>query len=576
MRMTDEHKNKTQLIKEIDELRCQITILKNHEAERQQATQRVEHLNLILRATRRVDQLISKEKDCVSFIKGVCKSMTTDCGCYNSWVAVLDESKNLVATAESGLGDLFFPMLERLEKGEFTDCALMALSRSKPVLIKDPLSSCLDCPLASVYNERCAVTCRLEYDGNVYGLLSVSIPREFILDGEIEQLFGDVADDISFALHSFRLKEERNWAEGALRKNEEKLENILHGSPIPTFVIDRNHIVTYWNSALEKVTGLNAKDVVGNSKQWRAFYSQERPCLVDLMVDGKIGDIHEYYHGKYRTSDLIPGAYETIGYYPKMGSGTGKWLLVTAAPLKDSEGKLIGAIETLQDITETKKAEQQVKLLSKQIIEIQERERESISREIHDNVGQLLGALKMGLSRANRKIPQDLSVVKEQLSELLNLANKTISEIRELSHVLHPPLIDDLGVISALEELCQGFKRYSNIRINWSFEPIKETLKPIVNITIYRLFQEGLNNILKHSKATEAYLSLTSTENTIRIIIEDNGVGFAVSDIFSPSRMTKCLGLVSMKERFSLIEGKLKINSIRGRGTKIIAWIEME
>ena len=574
--MTDEHKNKTQLIKEIDELRCQITILKNHKAVRQRATQRVEHLNLILRAIRRVDQLISKEKDRVSFIKGVCKSMTADCGCYNSWIAVLDKSKNLVAAAESGLGDLFFPMLKRLEKGEFTDCALMALSRSKPVLIKDPLSSCLDCPLASVYDGRCALTCRLEYDGNVYGLLSVSIPKDFILDGEMEQLFGDVADDISFALHSFRLKEERNWAEGALKQNEEKLENILHGSPIPTFVIDGNHIVTYWNGALEKVTGLNAKDVVGNSKQWRAFYNQERPCLVDLMVDGKIGDIHEYYHGKYRTSDLIPGAYETIGYYPKLGGGAGKWLLVTAAPLKDSEGKLIGAIETLQDITETKKAEQQVKLLSKQIIEIQERERESISREIHDNVGQLLGALKMGLSRANRKIPQDLSVVKEQLSELLHLANKTISEIRELSHVLHPPLIDDLGLISALEELCQGFKRYSNIKINWSFEPIKKTLKPIVNITIYRLFQEGLNNILKHSKATEAYLLLTSTENTLRIIIEDNGVGFAVSDIFSPSRMTKCLGLVSMKERFSLIEGKLKINSIRGRGTKIIAWIEME
>lgn len=574
--MSDEHKTKKQLIKEMDELRSELTILREQEVERQQTTQRIEHLNLILRAIRRIDQLISKEKNFINFIKGVCNSMTEDCGCYSAWLAVLDDTRNLVASAEAGLGDAFLPMLERLERGEFTDCGLTALSRSMPVLIKDPLSSCPECPLSSLYDGRCVLTCRLEYDGNVYGLFSVSIPKEFILDIEMEQLFQDVADDISFALHSFELKKERNWAEGALKRNEEKLENILHGSPIPTFVIDRNHIVTYWNGALEKFTGLDARDVVGKNNQWKAFYNQERPCLVDLMVDGKIGDIHEYYHGKYRTSDSISGAYETISYYPKMSGGAGKWLLVTAAPLKDSEGKLIGAIETLQDITETKKAEQQVKLLSKQIIEIQERERESISREIHDNIGQLLGALKMGLSRTNRKIPRNLFLVKEEISELLSLANKTINEIRELSHMLHPPLIDDLGLIPALEELCQGFKKYSNIKINWSFEPVKKTLKPIVNITIYRLFQEGLNNILKHSKATEAYLLLTSTENTIRIIIEDNGMGFVVSDIFSPSRMMKCFGLISMKERFSLIDGKLKINSIRGRGTKIIAWIEME
>ncbi len=574
--MIDERKNKKQLIKEIDDLRCQVDMLKKYKTGQQQAMEKVEHLNLFLRAIRRVDQLISKEKDYKRFIEGVCKSLITDRGCYNAWVAVLDESRKLLATAEAGLAESFLPMFEKLERGELTDCALMALSRSSPVVIRDPSSSCLDCPLASSYDGRCAITCRLEYDGNVYGLLSVSIPEEFILDEEIQKLFGDVAGDISFALHSFKIMEERNWAESALKRNEEKLQNILHGSPIPTFVIDKNHNVTYWNGALEKSTGLEAKDVVGNDKQWKAFYDEKRPCLVDLLVDGKIGDIHQYYHGKYWISDLIPGAYGTIGYFSKMGDGEGRWLLVTAAPLKDSEGRLIGAIETLQNITETKKAEQKVKLLSKQIIEIQERERESISREIHDNVGQMLGALKMGLSRTNKKIPREFSAVKEQLSELLSLANKTISEIRELSHVLHPPLIDDLGLIPALEELCQDFRLYSGIKIKCYFEHTHKILEPIVNITIYRLFQEGLNNIVKHSKATEAYVTLTSTENTIRIIIEDNGVGFAVSDIFSPSRMTKCLGLVSMRERFSLIEGKLKINSIHGRGTKIIAWIEME
>jgi hypothetical protein len=132
---------------------------------------------------------------------------------------VLDESHKLLAAAEAGLAESFLPMFEKLERGELTDCALMALSRSNPVVIRDPSSSCLDCPLASSYDGRCAITCRLEYDGNVYGLLSVSIPEEFILDEEIQELFGDVAGDISFALHSFKIMEERNWAESAMKRN---------------------------------------------------------------------------------------------------------------------------------------------------------------------------------------------------------------------------------------------------------------------------------------------------------------------------------------------------------------------
>jgi signal transduction histidine kinase len=366
---------------------------------------------------------------------------------------------------------------------------------------------------------------------------------------------------------------ERKRAEDALRKSEEKLKNILHGSPIPTFVIDTNHRVTYWNRALEEYSGIKAKDIVGTNQQWKAFYNKERPCMADLLVDGKIDDIPQWYPGKYTASELIQGAYEAIDYFPQL-SHDGKWLYFTAAPLKDFNGRLIGVVETLQDITETKKAEEQIRLLSRQIIEIQERERESLSREIHDNIGQLLGALKMGLSRTNKKVPDGLSIIKDQLSELSYLANKTIKEIRELSHALHPPMIEDLGLISALEELCQDFKSYSEIKIKWNFEQIQKPLKPIINITIYRLFQEGLHNILKHSRATKAYLSLTSVGNTIRATIEDNGVGFVVDDVFSPLQNAKSLGLISMRERLGLIEGELEITSAPGKGTKIMAWLE--
>ncbi|MCD6266067.1 MAG: HAMP domain-containing protein [Deltaproteobacteria bacterium] len=367
---------------------------------------------------------------------------------------------------------------------------------------------------------------------------------------------------------------ERKWAEEALKKSEEKLKNILHGSPIPTFVIDNIHRVIYWNKALEVYSGIKSRDIVRTDRHWKPFYNEKRPCMADLLVDGKIDDIPKWYPGKYRASDLIDGAYEAIDYLSSPGHD-GKWLHFTAAPLKDYQGRLIGAVETLQDITETKKAEEQIKLLSRQNIEIQEREREALSREVHDNIGQLLSALKMGLSRTNKKIPGEFSAIKDGLSELSFITNKTIMEIRELSHALHPPLIEDLGLVSALEELCQDFKSYSEINITWDIEQIQKPLQSITNITIYRLFQEGLNNIVKHSRATKAYLTLTSSEREINAIIEDNGVGFLADNVLSPLQ-TKSLGLISMKERLALIGGELKIISSPGKGTKIIACLKKE
>jgi signal transduction histidine kinase len=297
--------------------------------------------------------------------------------------------------------------------------------------------------------------------------------------------------------------------------------------------------------------------------------------MADLLVDGKIDDIDRWYPGRYKASDLIEGAYEGTDYFARLGQ-EGTWLHFTAAPVKDSQGRTIGAVETLQDITETKKAEERIKHLSRQIINIQEKERESLSREIHDDIGQLLAALKMGIFRVNKKIPEKLSTIKEQMNELSYLVNKTIREIRGLSHALHPPAIEDLGLASAVEELCQDFRSYSEIRIQWDIDPIEKPLQSMTTITIFRLFQEGLHNILKHSRATEIQVSLTSRDDTIEAIIEDNGIGFVVDDVFAPLPTRRALGLISMRERLALIGGDLQVISEPGKGTKIIATINTE
>jgi PAS domain S-box-containing protein len=156
---------------------------------------------------------------------------------------------------------------------------------------------------------------------------------------------------------------ERKRSEEALRESEHKLKAVVYGSPIPQFVIDRNHTIIYWNKALEEITGIKAEQVQGTNKQWSAFYSEERPTMADLLADGRTEQIPDFYDGKYSNSMLVADAYEATDYFPTLGR-QGKWLHFTAVAIKDPEGNVIGAIETLEDITERKLSEDEIKRYS--------------------------------------------------------------------------------------------------------------------------------------------------------------------------------------------------------------------
>ena len=132
---------------------------------------------------------------------------------------------------------------------------------------------------------------------------------------------------------------------------------IVDGSPIATFVINAAHEVTHWNRACEALTGMSAHQMLGTTQQWRAFYDVPRPVMADIVLDGaKEEAVKNFYHGKYRSSDLISGAYEAEDFFPALGDN-GRWVFFTAAPLRNSEGVVVGAIETLQDVSARKATE---------------------------------------------------------------------------------------------------------------------------------------------------------------------------------------------------------------------------
>ncbi|MCD6296432.1 MAG: GAF domain-containing protein [Deltaproteobacteria bacterium] len=150
-------------------------------------------------------------------------------------------------------------------------------------------------------------------------------------------------------------------AEEELRMSKEILSQIVQGNTIPTFVIDNQHRITHCNRAFENLTGIAADEIIGTHKQWMAFYSEERPVMADFIVDKAPADeLARYYGKKYQKSAVSEGAYEAESFFPNLGEN-GKWVFFTAAPLKDAEGNVTGAIETLQDISERKRAEETVR-----------------------------------------------------------------------------------------------------------------------------------------------------------------------------------------------------------------------
>ena len=138
----------------------------------------------------------------------------------------------------------------------------------------------------------------------------------------------------------------------------EMLSKIIDGSSIPSFVINKQHKVIYWNTAIEALSGIEREEVIGTDEQWKAFYTEKRPVMADLIVDGAhVKEIETYYQGKCKESNLIDGAYEAEDFFPDLGRN-GKWLHFTASPIRDNNGERIGAIESLDDITERKRAEE--------------------------------------------------------------------------------------------------------------------------------------------------------------------------------------------------------------------------
>jgi PAS domain S-box-containing protein len=216
--------------------------------------EKIERLNLLLRSMYNVRKLLAKEKDRSRLLQGICYNLIENRGYYNAWIALLDDSKGLVATAQAGLDQGFLPMVERLKQGDLTHCAQRALTQPEVVLIDDPFSTCMDCPLSTKYAGRGAMSVRLEYSGKVYGLLSISIPADFVPDEEEHELVEEVAGDIAFGLHTIEVEEEHRKVDEALHKSEKRFRDLIENCLVGISILQGDQVI-YQNPEQERLLG---------------------------------------------------------------------------------------------------------------------------------------------------------------------------------------------------------------------------------------------------------------------------------------------------------------------------------
>ncbi|MBW2742609.1 MAG: PAS domain-containing protein, partial [Deltaproteobacteria bacterium] len=226
----------------------------------------------------------------------------------------------------------------------------------------------------------------------------------------------------------------------ALRNSEKKLTQAVDGNSIPTFIIDNNHSITHWNKACESLTGISAAEIVGTKKTWSSFYAEERPTLADLIVNEATEEkIAGYYEGKYNKSILTEGAYEGEDFFPGLGE-KGKWLFFTASPLKNSQGTVIGAIETFQDITGRKSVEGQ--LCQSHKMEAIGTLAGGVAHDFNNLLTLIIGNAQLALMDAGKNGP-----LYEEIKEIEKAGERAVSVTRQLlafsrKQIIMPEILD--------------------------------------------------------------------------------------------------------------------------------------
>lgn len=319
---------------------------------------------------------------------------------------------------------------------------------------------------------------------------------------------------------------ERKKAEDELKESKRRLEAIIQGSPVLTFIIDTNHRVIHWNKAIEEYSGIKAEEMVGTKNHWKALYNEKRPTIADLLIEKNFDRISKIYTGKYKRSTIVDGAYEIEDFFPTMGE-EGRWLRATVSVIEDSEGNIVGSMEILEDITERKQAEEKLKEAHDNLEEeVKERTAElktayELMKENEEKFRELFNKATEIIVLSEFKengMPGKFIEVNEAASKILGYSKYEFGNMTPVD-LFAPEKRDKLPQI-AVELLNNGFTTFEAISITKN----RKEFPVEVNVHVFKLRGRNValaiaRDISERKKAEEV---IKESEGKFRALYDDN------------------------------------------------------
>jgi PAS domain S-box-containing protein len=321
-------------------------------------------------------------------------------------------------------------------------------------------------------------------------------------------------------------------------------------------MLDKNGRLTFANDFLLKLTGWKREEAIG--QDW----------FDNFLPDDVRKKVKKMF---YETLDT--GVFP-LSYQNEIITKDGELRLIGWSNIihQDNKNKTYAVTSIGEDITERKKAEKklrdshnQLRSLAERLQLIREEERATVAREIHDDLGQVLTALKMDISSLQRKSNVEPSELTDRTDKMLELVNSSIQTVKRIATELRPGILDDLGLFSAIEWLFEEFQNRTKIKCKLDIEGEMDLIDDEVSIAVFRIFQETITNITRHSRASHTEVKISCFDNELMMEVEDNGKGISVEELDS----SRSLGIIGMRERVNILRGEFEVSGDPGKGTKV-------
>lgn len=468
-----------------------------------------------------------------------------------AWIFLLDEKGSELSLAtHRGSSEELTRGVDKIKLGEGFNGRVA--QSGQPLFVQDASQDPrLTREVVSKFKLRSTLIVPLSSKRKVNGTLCIAMYSYRQFQPEEVEMLTAMCNQVGVAVENAHLYQQQQVTAQQLRISEERYRGLFENSTDALFVCSTTARIISVNRACEQLTGYTLKELMAT-------------VIYDLFSGENKEKIKQLFSEKLEQVPI--GGIEEACLNRK--NGTEAYVELRVSPLL-RRNQIIGLQVIAQDVTEERQLRQNMEYYIKQVTKAQEDERLRISRELHDDTAQALATLSRGLDSLSTGEKELTKPVIKRLEKLHEMADSALDGVRRFSQDLRPPILDDLGLVPALEWLITDLEKGYDMATKVDITGSRRRLSPEIELTVFRIAQEVLSNIRRHSQASSVEMSLDFGADALTLIINDNGEGFNIPDRTSDLALSGKLGIIGMRERARLIGGTLIVQSEKGTGTTV-------